>query len=159
MRWRGSSWRPGAGRRHGRGLLTNRQETARSALSAFREALKPRSLAATATGPAPSGTPSEPTVGFRVKAEFEGAAGAWEYDGALSVVRAADGRAVVRWAPNVIHPHLDTGETIGVRLLPTAAAKPTDRNGKPLDAFPRSSPYCPRSLRPPVRTPSAGRPW
>ncbi|MFJ3788590.1 penicillin-binding transpeptidase domain-containing protein [Kitasatospora sp. NPDC090091] len=135
--------------------LTNRQETARSALSAFREALKPRSFAATGTGPAPSGTPSEPAVGFRVKAEFEGAAGAWEYDGALSVVRAADGRAVVRWAPNVIHPHLDTGETIGVRLLPTPVVKPTDRNGKPLDAFPSLKSVLPQ-IAPPAGADSVG---
>ncbi|WP_395292510.1 penicillin-binding transpeptidase domain-containing protein [Kitasatospora hibisci] len=133
--------------------LTDRQETARSALAAFREALRPRSFTATGTGPAPSGTPSEPTVGFRVKAEFEGAAAAWEYDGALSVVRAADGRAVVRWAPNVIHPHLDTGETIGVRLLPTAAAKPTDRNGRPLDAFPSLKSLLPQ-IAPPAGTDS-----
>ncbi|MEU6234757.1 penicillin-binding transpeptidase domain-containing protein [Kitasatospora sp. NPDC047058] len=116
--------------------LTDRQDTSRAALSAFREAVKARSFALTGTGPAPAATPSEPTLGFHAKAEFEGSAGAWEYDGALSVVRVPDGRAVVRWSSNVIHPHLDTGETIGVRALPNPVVKPTDRNGKPLDAFP-----------------------
>ncbi|MBP0449211.1 penicillin-binding protein [Kitasatospora sp. RG8] len=116
--------------------LTDRQDSARSALSSFREALKPRSLTLTGTGPAPSGTPSEPRLGFRVKAELEETAGAWEYDGVLGVVRASDGTAVVRWSPAVIHPHLDPGETVGIRPLPNPVVKPTDRNGKPLDAFP-----------------------
>ncbi|WP_329485347.1 penicillin-binding transpeptidase domain-containing protein [Kitasatospora sp. NBC_01246] len=116
--------------------LTDRQETARTALAAFRDAVKPRSLTLAGTGPVASATPSEPAVGFRAKAEFEGTAEAWEYDSALTVLRAADGRVAVRWSPHVIHPHLDAGETIGIKLLPDPVAKPVDRNGKPLDAFP-----------------------
>ncbi|MFJ9606033.1 penicillin-binding transpeptidase domain-containing protein [Kitasatospora sp. NPDC101176] len=116
--------------------LTDRQEAARSALASFRETVKARTFTLTGTGPAPAGTPSEPALAFRAKAEFDGTAGAWEYDGALSVVRAADGRVVVRWAPNVLHPHLDPGETIALRPLPTPVVKPVDRNGKSLEAFP-----------------------
>ncbi|WP_051709967.1 penicillin-binding transpeptidase domain-containing protein [Streptomyces sp. NRRL S-350] len=132
--------------------LTDSPETARAALTAFHDQVAARTLALTATGPAPAGTTGgttggttagsagattgEPAVGFRVKAEFEGATGAWEYDSALSVVRAKDGRAVVRWTPTVIHPHLAPGRTIGVKPLPDPVSKPTDRNGKPLEGFP-----------------------
>ncbi|MFJ8622762.1 penicillin-binding transpeptidase domain-containing protein [Kitasatospora sp. NPDC093550] len=116
--------------------LTDRPEAARAALTAFHENVPARSLALTGTGPAASGTPSEPALGYRVKAEFEGATGAWEYDSALTVVRAQDGRAVVRWAPTVVHPQLATGRTIAVKALPGPVTKPTDRNGKPLEGFP-----------------------
>ncbi|MDH6709237.1 hypothetical protein P3T27_005983 [Kitasatospora sp. MAA19] len=116
--------------------LTDSPETARAALTAFHEQVGARSLALTGTGPAPSGTVGEPALGFRVKAEFEGAADAWEYDSALSVVRAQDGRAVVRWVPTVLHPHLTPGKAIGVKPLAGPVTKPTDRNGKALDGFP-----------------------
>ncbi|MEU9043626.1 MULTISPECIES: penicillin-binding transpeptidase domain-containing protein [unclassified Kitasatospora] len=130
--------------------LTDQPDTARAALAVFHENVPARSLALTGTGAAPSGAgpassgagpassgaPSGPSLGFRVKAEFEGATGAWEYDSALSVVRAQDGRAVVHWAPTVIHPHLGPGRTIAVQPLPDPVSKPTDRNGKPLEGFP-----------------------
>ncbi|MEV7770333.1 penicillin-binding transpeptidase domain-containing protein [Kitasatospora sp. NPDC086791] len=133
--------------------LTDRPETARAALTAFHENVPARSLALTgtgpaagaaATGPAATGAASGPTLGFRVKAEFEGATGAWEYDSALSVVRAEDGRAVVHWAPTVIHPQLGPGRTIAVKALPDPVSKPADRNGKPLDGFPSLSAVLPQ---------------
>ncbi|MFI8457102.1 penicillin-binding transpeptidase domain-containing protein [Kitasatospora sp. NPDC085464] len=116
--------------------LTDKPETARAALAVFRENVPTRSLALTPTGPVPAGTASGPAVGFRVKAEFENTTGAWEYDSALSVVRSQDGKAVVHWAPTVLHPHLATGGAIAVKQLPDPVSKPVDRNGKPLDGFP-----------------------
>ncbi|MFD8780714.1 penicillin-binding transpeptidase domain-containing protein [Kitasatospora sp. NPDC059599] len=124
--------------------LTDRPETARAALTAFRENVPTRAFALTGTGPAASGTPAEPALGFRVKAEFEGATGAWEYDSALSVVRAQDGRAVVHWVPTVIHPQLGPGRTIAVKALPDPVSKPADRNGKPLEGFPSLSAVLPQ---------------
>ncbi|MFH8383804.1 penicillin-binding transpeptidase domain-containing protein [Kitasatospora sp. NPDC018058] len=116
--------------------LTDRPEAARMALSAFHDGVPAKSLALTGTGPASSGTPSEPAVGFKVRAEFDGATEAWEYDSVLGVMRAADGRTLVRWAPNVVHPKLGAGRTIAVRPLPNPVSKPTDRKGRPLDSFP-----------------------
>ncbi|MFJ9843560.1 penicillin-binding transpeptidase domain-containing protein [Kitasatospora sp. NPDC101155] len=116
--------------------LTDRPEAARMALTAFHDGVPTKSLALTGTGPASSGTPSEPAVGFKVRAEFDGATEAWEYDNVLGVMRAADGRTLVRWAPSVVHPKFSAGRTIAVRPLPNAVSKPTDRKGRPLDAFP-----------------------
>ncbi|MGW7443436.1 penicillin-binding transpeptidase domain-containing protein [Kitasatospora sp. NPDC054795] len=116
--------------------LTDRPETARAALTTFQEQVGPRSLALTGTGRAQADSASEPALGFRVKAEFEGTPDAWEYDGVLSVVRSQDGRPVVRWKPSVIHPQLAQGGTLAVKALPNAVSKPTDRKGRPLDTFP-----------------------
>ncbi|MGW3045026.1 penicillin-binding transpeptidase domain-containing protein [Kitasatospora sp. NPDC001159] len=116
--------------------LTDRPEAARMALSAFHDGVPAKSLALTGTGPASSGTPSEPAVGFKVRAEFDGATEAWEYDSVLGVMRAADGRTLVRWAPSVVHPKLGAGKTIAVRPLPNPVSQPTDRQGRPLDSFP-----------------------
>ncbi|MFJ9442495.1 penicillin-binding transpeptidase domain-containing protein [Kitasatospora sp. NPDC101235] len=116
--------------------LTDRPESARAALTAFHEQVGARSLALTGTGRAPADSPSEPALGFRVKAEFEGTPDAWEYDSVLSFVRSQDGRPVVRWKPSVIHPQLTPGRTIGVKAMPNPVSKPTDRKGRPLDTFP-----------------------
>ncbi|SOB85531.1 penicillin-binding transpeptidase domain-containing protein [Streptomyces sp. 1331.2] len=138
--------------------LTDSPETARAALATFHEQVAARTLTLTGTGPAPAApagqpaapaattspsAPTAPAVGFRAKAEFDGATGAWEYDSALSVVRAQDGRAVVHWTPTVIHPRLGPGRTIAVKALPDPVSKPTDRNGKPLDGFPSLSAVLP----------------
>ncbi|GHF69799.1 penicillin-binding protein [Kitasatospora xanthocidica] len=124
--------------------LTNRPETARAALAAFHENVPARTLALTGTGPAATGTAEEPAVGFRVKAEFEGATAAWEYDSTLSVVRGESGKAVVRWAPTVLHPRLGPGGTIAVKALPDPVTKPADRNGKPLEGFPSLAAVLPK---------------
>ncbi|MET8543297.1 penicillin-binding transpeptidase domain-containing protein [Kitasatospora sp. NPDC004799] len=116
--------------------LTDHPETARAALATFKEQVGARSLALTGTGRAQADTPSEPALGFRVKAEFEGTPDAWEYDSVLSFVRSPDGKPVVRWKPSVIHPKLAAGKSIGVKALPDPVSKPTDRKGRPLDAFP-----------------------
>ncbi|SDS66667.1 Penicillin binding protein transpeptidase domain-containing protein [Streptomyces sp. TLI_053] len=131
--------------------LTSRPEAARAALAAFQENVPARTLALTATGPAggaaggtAGGTDGEPLVGFRVKAEFEGATGAWEYDSTLGVVRGGSGKALVHWTPAVLHPHLAQGGTIAVKALPDPVSKPTDRNGKPLEGFPSLAAVLPR---------------
>ncbi|MER6302433.1 penicillin-binding transpeptidase domain-containing protein [Kitasatospora sp. NPDC001539] len=118
------------------GGMTDRPEAARAALAAFHEGVPAKTLTLTGTGPAPAGTPSEPAVGFKVRAEFDSTPDAWEYDSVMGVMRAADGRMLVRWAPSVVHPKLGAGRTIGVRPLANPVSKPTDRKGRPLDAFP-----------------------
>ncbi|MFD4657250.1 penicillin-binding transpeptidase domain-containing protein [Kitasatospora sp. NPDC058444] len=137
--------------------LTDRPETARAALTTFQEQVGPRSLALTGTGRAQADTPSEPALGFRVKAEFEGTPDAWEYDSVLSFVRSQDGRPVVRWKPSVIHPQLTPGRTIAVKALPNAVSKPTDRKGRPLDAFPSLRGVLPQIAPPDGATAATGR--
>ncbi|MGW1176514.1 penicillin-binding transpeptidase domain-containing protein [Kitasatospora sp. NPDC002543] len=137
--------------------LTDHPETARAALAAFQEQVAPRALALTGTGAAKSDSPSEPAVGFRVKAEFEDTPNAWEYDGLLGFVRSRDGRPVVRWKPSVIHPQLAPGRTIAVKALPNGAAKPVDRKGRPLDAFPSLRTVLPQIAPPDGATAVTGR--
>ncbi|MFI2609459.1 penicillin-binding transpeptidase domain-containing protein [Kitasatospora sp. NPDC018619] len=137
--------------------LTDRPESARAALGTFHEQVGPRSLALTGTGRAQGDTPSEPALGFRVRAEFEGTPSAWEYDSVLSVVRSPDGRAVVRWKPSVIHPQLAPGRTIAVKALPDPVSKPADRKGRPLDAFPSLAALLPQIAPPSGATGAAGR--
>ncbi|MFD5461842.1 penicillin-binding transpeptidase domain-containing protein [Kitasatospora sp. NPDC127059] len=116
--------------------LTDRPEAARMALTSFHDGVSARSLTLTGTGPAATGTAGEPTVGYRVRAEFDGTTEAWEYESALGVVRASDGRVLVRWAPTVVHPKLAAGRTVTVKAMPNPVSKPTDRKGRPLDAYP-----------------------
>ncbi|MFG2916075.1 penicillin-binding transpeptidase domain-containing protein [Kitasatospora sp. NPDC048298] len=137
--------------------LTDHPETARAALATFNEQVGAHSLALTGTGRAPADTPSEPALGFRVKAEFEGIPDAWEYDSVLSFVRSQDGRPVVRWKPSVIHPQLAPGRTIAVKALPNAVSKPTDRKGRPLDAFPSLRAVLPQITPPEGGTAAPGR--
>ncbi|MGW3071984.1 penicillin-binding transpeptidase domain-containing protein [Kitasatospora sp. NPDC001132] len=137
--------------------LTDHPESARAALATFHEQVGARSLALTRTGRAPADTPSEPALGFRVKAEFEGIPDAWEYDSVLSFVRSQDGRPVVRWKPSVIHPQLAPGRTIAVKALPNAVSKPTDRKGRPLDAFPSLRAVLPQITPPEGSTTAPGQ--
>ncbi|MFI9361386.1 penicillin-binding transpeptidase domain-containing protein [Kitasatospora sp. NPDC053057] len=132
--------------------LTDRPEAARMALTSFHDGVSARALTLTGTGAAPSGTPSEPAVGYRVRAEFDGTTEAWEYDSTLGVVRAADGRILVRWAPTVIHPKLGAGKTLAVKALPNPVSKPTDRKGRPLDSFPSL-----RSVLPQIAPPDGAK--
>ncbi|MFI9318664.1 penicillin-binding transpeptidase domain-containing protein [Kitasatospora aureofaciens] len=132
--------------------LTDRPEAARMALTSFHDGVSARKLTLTGTGAAATGTPSEPAVGYRVRAEFDGTSEAWEYDSTLGVVRAADGRILVRWAPAVIHPKLGTGKTLAVKTLPNPVSKPTDRKGRPLDSFPSL-----RSVLPQIAPPDGAK--
>ncbi|MFF9644889.1 penicillin-binding transpeptidase domain-containing protein [Kitasatospora aureofaciens] len=132
--------------------LTDRPEAARTALTSFHDGVSARRLTLTGTGAAATGTPSEPAVGYRVRAEFDGTSEAWEYDSTLGVVRAADGRILVRWAPTVIHPKLGAGKTLAVKALPNPVSKPTDRKGRPLDSFPSL-----RSVLPQIAPPDGAK--
>lgn len=132
--------------------LTDRPEAARMALTSFHDGVSARSLTLTGTGPAPTGTPAEPAVGYRVRAEFDGTTEAWEYESALGVVRASDGRVLVRWAPTVVHPKLGAGRTIAVKALPNPVSKPADRKGRSLEAFPSL-----RSVLPQIAPPDGAK--
>ncbi|MEV6211248.1 penicillin-binding transpeptidase domain-containing protein [Kitasatospora sp. NPDC051914] len=128
------------------GEQTDRPDTANAELAAFRDKLKPTAITLTAGGPAaaPAGAPVQDSAnaakpvmrGFSAKVEFAGSGKAWTYEGVLPLVKMSDGKAAVQWSPAVVHPHMATGRTIDVKPVFAQASEVTDRNGKPLTAFP-----------------------
>ncbi|QKW21254.1 penicillin-binding protein [Kitasatospora sp. NA04385] len=145
---------------YGAAKLTDDPDKAQAALQAFQDGVKPSAVHLTAGGPttAPSpaaaksasasasaqasasatGSPAPTGVleGFKASLEFADTGTPWNYDGVLGVVKMSDGTAAVHWAPSVIHPKLDAGETITVKPLYAAPAAVTDRKGKPLGGYP-----------------------
>ncbi|MER5863749.1 penicillin-binding transpeptidase domain-containing protein [Kitasatospora sp. NPDC002040] len=147
------------------GALTDKPDTATATLRAFQDKVKPSALtltpggtptapaspsakasasasasasaAASPSASAPTGT--EVPLSFRAKVEFAGTANAWNYEGRLGLVKMSDGKAAVHWAPNVVHPKLDSGESIAVKPVFAEPAMVLDRNGKPLN-FPSLTP-------------------
>ncbi|MEB3962330.1 penicillin-binding transpeptidase domain-containing protein, partial [Streptomyces kunmingensis] len=82
------------------------------------------------------GTPAGARVPFSVRAEFayEGARAPLTYGTALTVVRRdGDGKPVVRWEPQVLHPGLTRRKRLLVRRAGTAPVRAEDRTGKPID--------------------------
>ncbi|MDH6133828.1 hypothetical protein P3T37_003226 [Kitasatospora sp. MAA4] len=137
----------------GAGALTDDPDTAIDALTAFGETVHPSSLAFVPSGPPAAGTVATPavpgvlTLGFKATVSIDGATGPWTYDGQVGVERGGDGQTLVHWAPTVIHPRLGRGESIAVRSLPVPTATVTDRQGRPLTAFPSLTPLL-ASLQP-----------
>ncbi|MFD7905620.1 penicillin-binding transpeptidase domain-containing protein [Kitasatospora sp. NPDC059722] len=83
-----------------------------------------------AATPAPTGV----LMGFKARAEFEGTARVWDYNGFLGVVKMSDDTPAVHWAPSVLHPHLSGNETIATQQVFAPPSSAVDRNGKPLQA-------------------------
>lgn len=84
------------------------------------------------------GTPVGTTVPFTVKATitYEDVSKPWSYTSRLSVVRGqTTGRALVKWAPSVLHPKLLTADaTLRTGVSKTAPVRAVDRNGTELTA-------------------------
>ncbi len=76
------------------------------------------------------------TVPFAVQAKlsYAGHDSSFGYDSALTVVRGASGKAVVKWAPTVIYPKLTAGQTLEAAPEGAPPLTAVDRNGKPLTA-------------------------
>ncbi|MDQ0795885.1 penicillin-binding transpeptidase domain-containing protein [Streptomyces sp. B1I3] len=75
-------------------------------------------------------------VPYTVKAtvSYEGRTKPWSYSSELTVVRGlTTGKALVDWAPTVVHPQLTEGATLQTGESSTAATEAVDRNGKVLD--------------------------
>ncbi|MFD9128537.1 penicillin-binding transpeptidase domain-containing protein [Kitasatospora sp. NPDC059571] len=128
------------------GALTDQPFEANAQLAAFREKVKPSAITltpsaggASAPATAPAAAPSSPgrpvPLTFTAKLEFAGGA-PWTYTGSLGVVKMSNGKAVVQWAPSVIHPELTTAKTLAVRPFSAPPSGITDRHGKPLASFP-----------------------
>ncbi|WP_372349144.1 penicillin-binding transpeptidase domain-containing protein [Streptomyces sp. KL116D] len=91
------------------------------------------------------GAPAGSRVPFAVRAEFayDGARAPLSYDTALTVVRRpGDGKAVVHWAPSVLHPRLGAGRRLSAQETGAAPVRALDRDGRALDtrAFPSLTP-------------------
>ncbi|KQV16635.1 penicillin-binding transpeptidase domain-containing protein [Kitasatospora sp. Root107] len=132
------------------GRHTDKPAAAIVALAKFRDTLTPTSLALTPGGPtaanlanssaspSASGVPTGAGVplSFHAKVELKGAASAWQYDGAVAMVKLNDGRAVVHWEPSVVHPKLDGTKVLAVQPISASASQVVDRKGRPLTEFP-----------------------
>ncbi|QNS02459.1 penicillin-binding transpeptidase domain-containing protein [Streptomyces xanthii] len=124
------------------GRAASRTDDEKAAKAALREYLDSARLSPVTIRP---GAPRGTRVPYAVRAEFryDGARAPLTYEDALTVVRrAGDGKAVVRWAPSVLHPRLDAGERLSVRDTGPAPVRATDRDGRTLDTgdFPSLAP-------------------
>ncbi|GAB2699109.1 penicillin-binding transpeptidase domain-containing protein [Kitasatospora kifunensis] len=142
------------------GALTDDPTAATTALTAFRDNVKPSAVSLTASGPAaasPSASPSPsasastapPPPGlvpltFKAVLEFAESGTPWRYDGAIGVVKMSDGKPAVHWTPSVIHPRLGPGTSLAVKPVSSPPASVVDRNGKSLAAFPSLTPLLDR---------------
>ncbi|MFJ5232438.1 penicillin-binding transpeptidase domain-containing protein [Kitasatospora sp. NPDC088391] len=146
----------------GAAKLTDDPDRAQAALQAFQGSVKPSAVHLTVGGPttapspgaaksasaAPSGAasasasasaPTGPTgvlESFKASLEFADTGLPWNYDGVLGVVKMSDNTAAVHWAPSVLHPKLKTGQSLSVKPVYAAPSSITDRNNKPLAAYP-----------------------
>lgn len=111
-------------------LLTNNQDVSEPLLTGYGEEAHVTEAVIT-PGPA-VGT----KVPYTVKAtvSYEGKTKPWAYSSELTVVRGlTTGKALVDWAPTVIHPQLTDGATLKTGESSTAAIEALDHNGKVLD--------------------------
>ncbi|WPW29404.1 penicillin-binding transpeptidase domain-containing protein [Streptomyces atratus] len=109
--------------------LTNNAAEAETALTGYRESAHVTKAVIT-PGPA-VGT----KVPYTVKAtvSFEGKSKPWSYSSELTVVRGlTTGRALVGWAPTVIHPDLTAGASLKTGEASTPSIEAVDRNNKVL---------------------------
>ncbi|MFH9726830.1 penicillin-binding transpeptidase domain-containing protein [Streptomyces sp. NPDC017254] len=114
------------------GQLTNDPVSAGPAVAAYRDGARVTEAVIT------PGTPVGATVPFTVKATitYEDVSKPWSYSSRLTVVRGqTTGRALVKWAPSVLHPKLLTADaTVRTGVAKTAPVKAVDRNGGELTA-------------------------
>ncbi|WP_406397401.1 penicillin-binding transpeptidase domain-containing protein [Streptomyces sp. NBC_00879] len=107
--------------------LTNRTAAAQAALSGYRKDAHIEQVTLT------RGKASGPKVTFRVSAtvSYGGKSKPLAYDSELTVVRAEDGKPLVRWQPSVMHPDLKENDTL-VTGEADPPVKALDRNGAEL---------------------------
>ena len=88
--------------------------------------------------PPPPGGPRRPApypVAFRADAQLTGF-GDWTYQGAVSVIKTTEGKAVVHWTPSVLHPRLTDQTALKAGALPALPARITDSTGTAISAYP-----------------------
>ncbi|PYC80244.1 hypothetical protein C7C46_13230 [Streptomyces tateyamensis] len=129
------------------GAVTDQPDKATSALSSLHDNLAYSSLTL-ALAPAaayPSPSPGDPgvsvTLPFTVTMAFPNATAApWSYTGELDLLRTTSGSTVVHWTEGVMHPSLGPKQYLKVAANSAPPVQYTDRNGRPLDAFPSLAP-------------------
>ncbi|MFF8813370.1 penicillin-binding transpeptidase domain-containing protein [Streptomyces pactum] len=120
-----------AGDAAGAAALTDDPEAAETALTSFRKDAHVSEVELRA------GRPTGAKVAFTVDARiaFQGKRAPLTYSSALTVVRdEAAGKAVVDWAPAVVHPKLRAGDTLRTGPAEAPPIKAVDRDGKELRA-------------------------
>ncbi|MFF3403903.1 penicillin-binding transpeptidase domain-containing protein [Streptomyces sp. NPDC002659] len=107
--------------------LTNRTAAAQTALSGYHKDAHIEQFTLT------RGKASGPKVTFRVSAtvSYGGKSKPLAYDSELTVVRAENGKPLVRWLPSVMHPDLKENDTL-VTGEADPPVKALDRNGAEL---------------------------
>lgn len=148
------SWQSGPAHYDGAAGETNDPADAKAALAAYATGLKLSSVdfsavavapatadastgAGAATGPGTAtgtGTGQATKVTFTVTAKVAG--GTWTYPSALDVLKTNGGSLSVQWAPAVLYPKLQVGQTLAAGAISVAAGDVTvvDRKGVPLTA-------------------------
>ncbi|MEY9872195.1 hypothetical protein ABH931_001669 [Streptacidiphilus sp. MAP12-33] len=87
----------------------------------------------TAAGASSNDTAAE-LVSYDVSAQVKG--GTWTYKGSLTVVQSTNGKTAVKWAPTVLYPTLQDGQSLQAGPVPADATsvQVVDDKGKPLTA-------------------------
>lgn len=114
----------------GAAALTDAPSRAQQAVAEYWDVLDAGSMRTTVRRP--SGT----RVPFTVKVSLPAGDGKaeWSYESSLTVVRdGADGRAVVSWAPAVLHPSLESGQHLAAGPSDAPPGVVHDRDGRALD--------------------------
>ncbi|THA74564.1 penicillin-binding protein [Streptomyces sp. A0642] len=109
--------------------LTNNKGDAEPALAAYGESAHVTKAVIT-PGPA---TGSRVPYTVEATVSYEGRTKPWSYASELTVVRGlTTGNPLVDWAPSVIHPELDEGESLETGESKTASIEAVDRKGNVL---------------------------
>lgn len=120
-----------AGDPAGAAALTDDPGAAKAALTSFRKDARVAGVELRA------GRRTGGTVAFSVAAEiaYQGKRAPLAYSSSLTVVRdEASGKALVDWAPSVVHPKLKAGDTLRTGPAGAPPIKAVDRTGKELRA-------------------------
>lgn len=109
--------------------LTNNRGDAEPVLAGYRESAHVTDAVIT-PGPA---TGSKVPYTVKATVSYGGKTKAWSYASALTVVRGlTTGNPLVDWAPSVIHPELDKGESLETGESKSASIEAVDRKGNVL---------------------------
>ncbi|KAA5832524.1 penicillin-binding protein [Saccharopolyspora hirsuta] len=115
-----------AGDAAGAAAQTDNPEQARQAVEAVRRAMSPEAVHATVRDVAED-QQGTPTAKFDMSWDF-GAGKVWNYPGELKLAEGEQGWKV-RWAPSVLHPQLQAGQSLAFREQRPDPAPVRDRDG------------------------------
>lgn len=113
----------------GAAKLTDSPRTATAALAGYKDQAHVTKVDIT------PGTPADTRVPFTVRATvtYKDITQPWSYASSLKVVRGSDGKPAVQWAPSVLHPDLQAGDTLITGPAKSPDVDVIDRDGKVMD--------------------------